>query len=69
MNGELADDPLRKMCSNCEGRNVSWRWRWVNQHGEKARFFCPDCGMWEDRTLIYGKSFKRLTVKEGKRQE
>jgi hypothetical protein len=67
-NGELADDPMRRMCSNCEGRNIAVYTWWANQYGTKQRFFCGTCGMWEDRTLIYGKPFTYRTVKEGREQ-
>lgn len=53
MNGELADDPMRRICSECEAHIHRTRCMWSNQHGEKRRFFCDNCGVWEDRTLIY----------------
>lgn len=53
-----ATDPMRMMCGNCEA-DIKRRYRWwANQHGERSRFFCDECGCWEDRILLYGKSFK-----------
>jgi hypothetical protein len=65
MNGELADDPMRTMCSFCESMDTYRYIWWSNQYGEKRRVFCRTCGGWEDRTLIYSSRwFKAETVRE-----
>lgn len=68
MNGELADDPMRYLCSSCEARITHTYTHWANQFGISKRFFCHQCGMWEDRRLIYNMlgSFTVRTVHEGK---
>ena len=61
--GELADDPMRLMCSNCEARITHTHTKWANKYGESRRFFCWTCGMFEDRRVLWGKSFQAVTVK------